>query len=78
MKLRFFVLMLLLPSSFISVFPKHHDHHHYYANSTTHDLIEIIKEKDSEIFWTKVEYSTIAGAAGILVGYVLAKLRGQK
>ena len=67
MNLRIFSLVILLSSS--SFVRAEHYHHHLSA----HDLINIIEKKDSEIFWAKVKTAGIAGIAGFVAGWLVAK-----
>ena len=67
----FSAILLSLPVFSFS-FPGHH--HHHYADLTKGELIEILKEKESELFWKRVETGAIASAAGLLIGYILAKI----
>lgn len=66
MNLRIFALIVLLsPFSFVRA-----EHHHQHYPSAIDLLIE---KKNNEIFWAKVKTAAVAGVAGFVVGWIVAK-----
>lgn len=78
MNTRILALIISLAVFSLGAYPTgyHHDHHHY-AELTKGELVEIVKEQQSELYWkvlrARVETGAVLGAVAFLVGYVIGK-----
>lgn len=77
MHMRILALLVSLGFSSAFAFPTGHHAHHHYADLTKGELVEIVKEQQSELYWkvlrARVEAGAVVGAVAFLVGYMLGK-----
>lgn len=73
MNLRSIGLFLSLTGSLVLATPDDHHGHHHYAKFSKGELIEILKEKESEHLWSKCKVGAVAAVAGFVIGFVVAK-----